>query len=150
MVTQKDCIRIGTETVGKDDVVILCGDISWALKPDEALADLAWIHALPGRKLFFKGNHDLWWTSVNKLNRLYEDGTMRFLQCDAQILEIPTEGVSACQTEPCAAVRPDRLQTGTEHYAARHRKSGAARGEAARHLRQSGMDLSGNGWIHRA
>lgn len=95
------------ETVGKDDVVILCGDISWALKPDEALADLAWIHALPGRKLFFKGNHDLWWTSVNKLNRLYEDGTMRFLQCDAQILEIPTEGVSACQTEPCAQSGPD-------------------------------------------
>lgn len=45
--------------------------------------------ALPGRKIFIKGNHDLWWTSANKLNKLYADGTMQFLQCNAQILEVP-------------------------------------------------------------
>ena len=77
------------EMVTADDIVIVCGDISWALKPDEVMADLDWIHALPGRKIFIKGNHDLWWTSANKLNKLYADGTMQFLQCNAQILEVP-------------------------------------------------------------
>ena len=52
------------------------------------MADLDWIHALPGRKIFIKGNHDLWWTSANKLNKLYADGTMQFLQCNAQILDV--------------------------------------------------------------
>lgn len=50
-----------TESVTDDDIVIVCGDISWGLRLDEAVADLEWIHNLPGTKVFFKGNHDLWW-----------------------------------------------------------------------------------------
>ncbi|MCP4678554.1 MAG: hypothetical protein GY854_24195, partial [Deltaproteobacteria bacterium] len=49
-----------TARVGSDDIVLLPGDISWALKPHEAAEDLAWIHALPGRKVILKGNHDFW------------------------------------------------------------------------------------------
>lgn len=66
------------ETVAESDLVLIPGDISWGLKPEEALADLKWIHGLPGRKVITKGNHDLWWTSITKLNKLYED--MTFLQ----------------------------------------------------------------------
>ncbi len=62
-----------------EDTVIIPGDVSWALRPDEVLTDLEWIHEnLPGRKIFIKGNHDLWWQSVSKLNKLYDD--MFFLQ----------------------------------------------------------------------
>ncbi len=68
------------ELVGPEDLVIICGDISWGLRPEEALADLDWIHALPGKKILFKGNHDLWWQSIGKLNKLYDDGTMFFMQ----------------------------------------------------------------------
>ena len=64
--------------VKPEDTVILAGDISWALKFDDAFADLEWIGALPGKKVFFKGNHDLWWTSANKLNDRF--GGMRFIQ----------------------------------------------------------------------
>lgn len=64
--------------VREDDVVILPGDISWGLRQDEAMADLTWIHELPGKKIITKGNHDLWWTTVTKLNRLFDDIT--FLQ----------------------------------------------------------------------
>ncbi|MGN0659177.1 MAG: metallophosphoesterase [Emergencia sp.] len=64
--------------VGDEDLVIIPGDISWGLRQEEALADFAWIHALPGRKVITKGNHDLWWTGITKLNRLYDD--MTFLQ----------------------------------------------------------------------
>ena len=47
------------DQIQPEDVVILCGDHSWGLKLEEAMADLDWIHDLPGRKILFKGNHDL-------------------------------------------------------------------------------------------
>ena len=75
------------QQVGEQDVVIICGDISWGLRLEEAKADLDWIHDLPGKKLLFKGNHDLWWQSVNKLNQLYDDGTMIFVQNRCHLLE---------------------------------------------------------------
>jgi len=48
-------------TVRPDDVVIVAGDISWAMRPDEAREDLAWLDARPGRKVLLRGNHDYWW-----------------------------------------------------------------------------------------
>lgn len=64
--------------VNEDDIVIVAGDISWALKREEAKTDLDWLSALPGKKILIKGNHDLWWNSVTKLNQMYEN--MFFLQ----------------------------------------------------------------------
>lgn len=46
--------------VAPDDVVLLAGDISWAMKLPDALVDLRWIDALPGRKVLIRGNHDYW------------------------------------------------------------------------------------------
>lgn len=68
------------EKITDEDLVMIPGDISWALKMEEAIADLEWIHKLPGQKVMIKGNHDLWWTSVGKLNKLYDD--IKFLQND--------------------------------------------------------------------
>jgi len=62
-----------TEKVTVKDTVILAGDISWALKFDEAKADLGWLHSLPGMKVVIKGNHDLWWTGIQKMNAMYDD-----------------------------------------------------------------------------
>ncbi|MCQ2550834.1 MAG: metallophosphoesterase [Clostridia bacterium] len=64
--------------VEDEDIVIIPGDISWGLKLEEALEDLKWISALPGTKVFVRGNHDLWWQSVGKINKLYPN--MVFLQ----------------------------------------------------------------------
>lgn len=64
--------------VEEKDIVIIPGDISWALKFEEALEDLKWIHERPGKKVVLRGNHDLWWHSITKLNNMYED--MFFLQ----------------------------------------------------------------------
>ena len=41
--------------VKDDDTVVIAGDISWGLKMDEAMADLEWIDALPGKKLSANG-----------------------------------------------------------------------------------------------
>lgn len=47
-------------TVAPDDTVLVAGDISWAMKINEVLPDLAWIDALPGQKIMIRGNHDYW------------------------------------------------------------------------------------------
>lgn len=58
------------ETIGPDDLVLLPGDISWAMQLDEALVDLKWIDALPGTKVIIRGNHDYWWSSSAKLSKV--------------------------------------------------------------------------------
>jgi hypothetical protein len=49
------------QRVRPEDWVLIAGDISWALKLADALPDLAWIDALPGRKVMIRGNHDYWY-----------------------------------------------------------------------------------------
>ncbi|HHX14496.1 MAG TPA: serine/threonine protein phosphatase [Clostridiales bacterium] len=63
-----------------EDLVLLVGDLSWALKLEEAIPDLQWIADLPGQKVLIKGNHDLWWSSLSKLRKL--DERLFFLQND--------------------------------------------------------------------
>jgi len=50
-----------------EDLVLIPGDISWAMRLEEALIDLEWIDRLPGTKVMIKGNHDYWWGSLKKL-----------------------------------------------------------------------------------
>lgn len=53
--------------IAKDDLVLIPGDISWAMRLEEALVDLRWIDALPGTKVILRGNHDYWWSSPAKM-----------------------------------------------------------------------------------
>jgi uncharacterized protein len=55
--------------VSKDDLVLIPGDISWAISPEQAKMDLDWIHDLPGTKVMLRGNHDYWWTSLSKVKK---------------------------------------------------------------------------------
>ena len=67
--------------ISDDDLTVIVGDISWAMRRDEAYPDLEWIHGLPGKKVLFKGNHDLWWVGITKLNSLFEDMTFLSSTC---------------------------------------------------------------------
>ncbi len=53
--------------VSEDDVVLIAGDISWAMQLENALIDLKPFFALKGKKVFIRGNHDYWWKSVSKI-----------------------------------------------------------------------------------
>ncbi|CEQ28708.1 metallophosphoesterase [Paraclostridium sordellii] len=75
---EKKIIGSWNSKVNKNDTVLIVGDTSWGINMDEATFDLDIIHNLPGKKIYVKGNHDYWWTTVAKLNKLYED--MSFLQ----------------------------------------------------------------------
>lgn len=67
------------------DVVLLPGDISWAMRLEEALDDLAAIGELPGTKLLLRGNHDYWWSSIGRVRRALPVG-MYALQNDSLCL----------------------------------------------------------------
>lgn len=53
--------------VSEEDTVVIAGDISWGMKLEETLEDFRYIHALPGRKILLKGNHDYWWSTKSKI-----------------------------------------------------------------------------------
>ncbi|MEG1753484.1 MAG: metallophosphoesterase [Christensenella sp.] len=56
--------------VSAEDVVLIPGDISWAMKQEDAQPDIDAIGALPGKKIMIKGNHDFWWGSMAKVNAM--------------------------------------------------------------------------------
>jgi len=53
-----------------DDILLLCGDLSWALKLPDAICDLEYISKFKGKKVIIKGNHDYWWQSISKVRGL--------------------------------------------------------------------------------
>ncbi|NOQ22666.1 MAG: hypothetical protein GQ565_08460 [Candidatus Aegiribacteria sp.] len=62
------------EMITENDLVLLPGDLSWAMKLDEAASDLNWLGELPGRKIITKGNHDYWWSSVTQIRKILLPG----------------------------------------------------------------------------
>ncbi len=63
-----DKIRLDwQEKVSDDDLVLIGGDISWAMDIDEAKKDLESISDLKGKKIIIKGNHDYWWSGIGKV-----------------------------------------------------------------------------------
>ena len=73
------------QVVSDDDVVLVPGDISWAMRMQDALPDLELLGSLPGRKILLRGNHDYWWSSISKVRAMLPDG-MFALQNDALVL----------------------------------------------------------------
>lgn len=56
-----------TQQITNDDLVLIPGDISWAMQLCDAAPDLAFIGSLPGQKLLLRGNHDYWWSSISRV-----------------------------------------------------------------------------------
>lgn len=76
--------------VSDEDIVFLVGDMSWALRLDEAACDLQEIASLPGKKYMIRGNHDYWWASANKMHNLMGDA-ITFIQGHGTAELIQTE-----------------------------------------------------------
>lgn len=66
-------IELAWNSMVKDtDTVVIGGDISWGIDLEEAKNDLLFIDKLTGKKIFVKGNHDLWWNSLTKIQNLFD------------------------------------------------------------------------------
>jgi predicted phosphohydrolase len=69
--------------VTDEDIVLIAGDLSWAMKLEDGLTDLKLLAGLPGKKVFIRGNHDYWWNGITKLRDNAPDEKFYFLQTDA-------------------------------------------------------------------
>ena len=67
-----------------DDLLLVAGDISWAMRLDEARADLEFLATFRGEKLLLKGNHDYWWSSLARV-RAIAPPRIDFLQNDSRV-----------------------------------------------------------------
>ena len=70
------------EKVTDEDVVILAGDYSWAMKLSEVKADFEFLNKLKGKKIIIRGNHDYWWSSISQVRELLPENCYA-LQNDA-------------------------------------------------------------------
>lgn len=71
--------------ISNEDIVLIAGDISWAMQLTEAEADLRAIGALPGQKVLLRGNHDYWWSTISRVRAMLGEG-MYAVQNDAVVL----------------------------------------------------------------
>ncbi len=77
--------------VKKEDLVLIPGDICWAMSLEEAMQDLAFIDKLNGQKVLIRGNHDYWWPSLAKLEKL-PFKSLKFIHNNALLIH----GVGLC------------------------------------------------------
>lgn len=91
------------EKVKDDDIVLISGDISWAMRLNEAIEDLTYIGRFKGNKVIIKGNHDYWWSAIgevrrNLINNTYaiQNDAIRFeniIICGSRGWTVPENGV---------------------------------------------------------
>lgn len=76
--------------INEDDIIVIPGDISWAMTLEEATSDFKFLNSLPGTKIIGKGNHDFWWSTVTKINSFFEENeikTIKLLHNNAYLLD---------------------------------------------------------------
>jgi hypothetical protein len=73
------------------DIVLMPGDISWALKLHEAKYDLEFLGMLPGTIICVAGNHDYWWQSLSKVREVLPHN-MKVIQND----HVHVGGIAIC------------------------------------------------------
>ena len=63
------------QKVGDEDIVLIPGDLSWAMRLREAEPDLQYLCGLKGHKIIIKGNHDYWWSAIGEVRRTLTNNT---------------------------------------------------------------------------
>lgn len=76
--------------IADSDIVVLPGDFSWATYLEQSVRDFEYLNKLNGRKILLKGNHDYWWTTMNKLREFMRNNgfdSIDFLQNNSFMYE---------------------------------------------------------------
>lgn len=79
--------------VAEDDVVLVPGDLSWAMTLEEAAPDLAYLGRLPGSIVLIRGNHDYWWGAIGKVRKALPPNVTAIQNDHAHI-----KGITVCGT----------------------------------------------------
>ena len=97
--------RSWSENVREDDLVLIAGDLSWAMTLADAVADLDYFRRLGGNKVLIRGNHDYWWKSITAVRSVLPPHTYA-LQNDA----VRMGDVVVCGTRLWTTPEPGRPQ----------------------------------------
>ena len=82
------------DSIDENDIVLLPGDFSWAMKPAQVEEEFKWLRELPGIMVMIKGNHDYWWPgSHKKMNELLPERTYALKKTATIIEGLPIVGV---------------------------------------------------------
>ena len=116
------------QIVAPEDTVILCGDISWAMKLTDAVQDdLQSIAELPGQKVMLRGNHDYWWTGLSKMKQATGDAFFflqnNFYPVNTETVKLAICGSRAWLTPACEGYKPETDDSILRHEALRIRAS---------------------------
>ena len=76
----EDIFEDWNKKVSSEDLVIIAGDISWAMNLEDAISDIDLIAKANGKKLIIRGNHDYWWNGITKIRQKAPDESFYFLQ----------------------------------------------------------------------
>lgn len=87
-------IHFWESKITSEDLILLPGDLSWAMKFADAVLDLNYIKSLEGKKVLLKGNHDYWWQSPSKMQKAYP--SFHFMQNNSYIYK---NEVAICGTK---------------------------------------------------
>ena len=124
------------EVVEAEDLVLLPGDLSWAMRLPDAMTDLAPIAELPGTKVLLRGNHDYWWPTLGKLRAALPPG-MHAIQNDA----LRFGNVVVCGSRGWLTPGYEALDAENERLLNREAERLSLSVGAARKLRQPGDHL---------
>lgn len=121
--------------VGRDDLVLLPGDLSMARNHRDLQPDLSWLARLPGTKVLSAGNHDAWFNRVEAVRPMMRP-SMLAVGGDA----VATHGAVVCGTRG-AAVPDDDDDLGTPAASDRELAALEHALEHATALREPGQPL---------
>ena len=100
--------------VREEDILLISGDISWAMRLENAQPDLDFIAGFPGQKVILRGNHDYWWQTITLVRRSLGKGTYA-LQNDS--IKIAHEGGSVIIAGSRGWLEPDGTAENDKIYA---------------------------------
>ncbi|MDR0867966.1 MAG: metallophosphoesterase [Planctomycetota bacterium] len=130
-----DKIAAAWGRIGGDDLVLIAGDVSWAMKLRDTAADFAYLRALPGHKVFIRGNHDYWWDSLKK-NHAAAGDKFYFIQNNAVVFgDLAVTGTRLWNFPFVKWEASLFVQRATRESAASAQEPPASRGEDAEKIR---------------
>lgn len=62
----------GFSALTAQDTLVICGDLSWAMNLEDALADFKFLDQVKANKIILKGNHDYWWDTAKKMQTFWQ------------------------------------------------------------------------------
>ena len=105
------------EKVTENDLVVILGDFSWAMYLKDTYKDFEYLNNLPGKKILLKGNHDYWWTTLNKMRTYLSDNKFNnidFLYNNSYFYEnkiiVGTRGWSEQEEKPEKIIKRENLR----------------------------------------